>query len=167
MVVEDGKALNNSDSYVCIAFADDYFLSRGFSSWQELSDEEKEVALVNATDFIDNSFQWKGRKVSQEQGLSFPRENLVDNNGFTVEGVPLKVKQAVCEAIRINNSGNLYEEEDANGVVVSEKIGGLSFTYDVSKRKENTRYDSINKRLKGLYVEKRSSRAMMIGIARK
>lgn len=168
MVVEDGTGINNADSYVCLAFADDYFLSRGFSKWQELAEEQKEIALVNATDFVDNTFQWKGVKISSEQALNFPRQNLFDANGFAVSGVPTPVKQAVCEAIRINIDGQLYDSEEVNGAVVSEKIGNLQFTYDVSqKKKVETRYDSINKRLRGLFVEKSHSQIFSIEVARK
>lgn len=168
MIIEDGTGLVNADSFVSVDFADNYFFSRGFSKWQELEQEKKEVALVNATDFINNYFEWKGKRLTANQSLAFPRQSLFDNEGFALEGVPTSVKQAVCEAIKINIDGELYETQESNGAVVSEKIGNLQFSYDVSKKDTfATRYESINKRLKGLYVDKSIKRIGLVDIIRK
>lgn len=153
MTVEDGTGLVNADSYVDIAFADAYLASMGVTAWQSLQQDKKGVLLVKATDYVDNTYRWRGRKLTQEQALQFPREGLVDNDGNDVTGIPRALKQAVCMAASVLiTEDSLYAVEESNGAVVSERIGQLAFTYDVSKKvKGSSLYDSINLRLRGLY----------------
>lgn len=152
MIVEDGTGLNNSNSYVSIAFADDYFSARN-DDWQGKQDAEKERALVLATDFVDNMFVWRGRKKTQEQALAFPRVEIMDIDRYEVNGIPVKLKQAVCDAaMETFDGGTLFETAEAAGAVTSEHIGSISFSYDVSLKKQDvTLFDSVNKKLRGLY----------------
>jgi len=101
MIVENGTGLPNADSYVSIEFADDYFSARGVSGWGALTVEQKEQSLIRATDFIDNIYQWYGKKATTEQSLRFPRVNLTDYEGMLVIGVPYCLKKAVCEAAQL------------------------------------------------------------------
>ena len=71
------------------------------------------------------------------------------------------MKQAVCDASLIANSGELFQTQEANGQVVSEKIGELAFTYANGKKEtvtSATLYDSINTKLRGLFVYKSQSK---------
>ena len=158
MVVEDGTIVENANSYVTADFADAYFAERGEASWAELSDEEKEFALTKATDFIDASFKWRGKRSTQEQPLKFPRVDLVDTDGYEVVGVPAAIKQAVCEAaLMVKDGKELFLTKNENGAVTSETIGSLSFSYDNSKLKDDVSlYDSINLRLRGLVYDNKS-----------
>lgn len=169
MVVEDGTGLLDSNSYVSLEYADDYFSSHGFNKWEELTESEKEVLMVNATDYVDNIFDWKGIKETQEQSLAFPRSNLYTKDGYLVEGVPKQLKDAVCEAIKqmISNQ-TLFKTSNENGAVTSERIGELSFTYDVSQKTENaTLYEAINSRLKGLYNDSTKKKILSAQVRRK
>ena len=168
MIVETGEGLKNSDSYVDVDVADTYFASRGNIAWSSLSQEAKESALINATDFVDNVFRWKGVKSTSEQALRFPRKNLIDIDGYEVRGVPNVLKQAVCDAAFISSTGKtLFQTSEANGAVVSEKIGELAFTYDISKKKaDQTLYDAINMKLRGLYVNTSGGSVFIGGIER-
>ena len=167
MTVENGQGLENADSYVSVEYADEYFVSRD-SSWSELADEEKEKLLVKATDFVDASFKWRGKKSTQEQALGFPRINCVNDDGFTVAGVPTALKKAVCEsALLVKSNGNLFQTNQENGAVVSEHIGSISFTYDTAKKqKDTTLYDSINLRLRGLFVDTSKGQIMSMKVER-
>lgn len=158
MVVETGEGLNDADSYVGIEFADDYFSARGVEGWGALTAEQKERSLIRATDFVDNIYQWLGKKASASQSLRFPRVNLFDYEGNAVEGVPKCLKQAVCDAAVLASSGTeLFQTKNENGDVVSETITTLSFTYEKSEKSEKTTqttlYDSINTKLRGLFKE--------------
>lgn len=168
MTVEDGTGLEGADSYVSIDFADDYFDARNVDFWDSLESEEKEVLLIKATDFVDFSYKWKGRRKTEEQGLNFPRTGLVNSDGFTVVSIPVQLKQAVCEcAALINESGDLFKVADANGAVTSEHIGSISMSYDVSKvSNKDTLYDSINLRLRGLYDEPRKNKVIAVKVQR-
>lgn len=163
MIVEDGLGLTNSNSYVDLVFADDYFSARGIEFWAGLTDEQKEFALINATDYVDSAFDWNGIKKTQEQSLRFPRENLIDSDGYKVEGIPAKLKEAVCEsALKLSQNVELFQTEEANGAVTSERIGELSFTYDNSKKAEDkSLYDAINLRLRGLFRDKSKNKIIM------
>lgn len=153
MVVEDGTGLLDSNSFVSLEYADDYFTSHGVTSWSDKQPEEKEVLLINATDYINNIFDWKGKKATPEQALNFPRTELYTKDGYEVEGVPKQLKEAVCEAVVVLlGNKQLYQSVNENGAVTSEHIGQLSFTYDVSQKiKDSTLFESINNRLRGLY----------------
>lgn len=164
MIVEDGTGLADADSYVSVTFADNYFSARGVSAWEGLDSAKKEQALVRATDFIDNMFQWYGKKLTVSQGLRFPRVKLFDYEGQEIAGIPVVLKQAVCDAAVIASGGTeLFQAASENGDVVSENITQLSFTY---KKKEKvsvpsgTLYDSINTKLRGLFKETGTNRVL-------
>lgn len=161
MIVEDGTGLTDSNSYVSVVFADDYFSARGVSAWGELETSVKESALIRATDFIDNMFQWYGKKLAPEQALRFPRVNLKDYEGNDVIGVPIALKQSVCDAALTATTGELFQTSSENGDVVSENITSLSFTYSKKEKvtvPSGTLYDSINTRLRGLFKDTSTSR---------
>lgn len=168
MIIEDGTIVTDADSYVSIEFADSYFSARGETSWIELDEDSKAHALVKATDFVDNIFAWNGKKASANQSLNFPRTELIDRDGYKVEGIPSKLKQAVCLASLISSSGEeLFRTNESNGAVVSEKIGEIAFTYDVSKQvQDKTLYESINSLLRGFYSDKSKSRVYIGEVSR-
>ena len=161
MIVEDGTGLTDSNSYVSVVFADDYFSARGVSEWADLETEVKEQLLIKATDFIDNIYQWNGKRQFKTQALRFPRVDIRDYEGTEIKGIPTCLKQAVCDASLIANGGELFQTQEANGQVVSEKIGELAFTYANGKKEtvtSATLYDSINTKLRGLFVDKSQSK---------
>ena len=161
MIVEDGTGLPNADSYVSVEFADTYFSARGVSVWATLTNTVKEQLLIKATDFIDNIYQWNGKREFETQALRFPRVNIFDYEGEEIKGIPTCLKQAVCDASLIANGNELFQTQEANGQVVSEKIGELAFTYANGKKEtvtSSTLYDSINTKLRGLFVDKSQSK---------
>lgn len=154
MIVEDGTGKIDADSYVTVEFADDYFSARGVSEWAELTTEKKEQALIKATDFVDNIYQWYGKKEFEHQSLRFPRVDIRDYEGAEISGIPICLKQAICDASFISTSGELFETAEQNGDVTSETITTLSFTYSKQGSRSTTSttlYDSINTKLRGLF----------------
>lgn len=164
MVVETGEGLEGSNSYVSVSYADDYFSARGVSAWAGLETEQKEQALIRATDYVDSIFKWYGRKMSPGQSLRFPRVNLKDYEGNEITGIPNCLKQAVCEAAALVSDGTeLFHTGNENGDVVSENITSLSFTYSNTKKavSDKTIYDSINTKLRGLFYDSGASRILV------
>ena len=164
MIVEDGTGKTDSNSYVSVDFADDYFSARGVSGWDALTVGQKEQALIRATDYIDNVFQWCGKKATAEQALRFPRINIKDYEGLEVVGIPSCLKQAVCDVAQVSADGKeLFEVASENGDVVSETITSLSFTYSKTERTttSKTLYDSVNTKLRGLYVDNAKAHIQM------
>lgn len=169
MIVENGNGLVGADSYVSVEFADDYFSARGISGWTDLETAKKEQSLIRATDYIDNIFQWYGKKLVPEQSLRFPRENLRDYEGNEIIGVPACLKQAVCDAaIILSNGAELFQTQNENGSVVSETITTLSFTYSKDEKSvtSKTLYDSINTKLRGLFRDTSQTRIVSGKVAR-
>lgn len=169
MIVEDGTGLIDADSFVDIAYSDDYFSARGVTSWETLTLSEKEILLVKATDYIDNVFDWLGKKSTPEQSLNFPRIELYTKDGYAVDGIPKQLKDCVCEcALILSQNKTLFKTENENGAVTSEHIGSLSFTYDVSQKiTDSTLYESINTRLRGLYRDTTKKRIVSAEVRRK
>ncbi len=78
-IVEDGTGLPNSNSLTSVEYADAYFTDRGNDTWldPEVTPEQKQQALVEATDYI--MYVWesemKGERQFAGQALPFPRIN--------------------------------------------------------------------------------------------
>jgi hypothetical protein len=65
-----------------------------------LDAEVIEAAVINAMDYVENRFRFKGmRTVPETQALSWPRCRVYTREGIAVDpaSVPLKVRSAVCE----------------------------------------------------------------------
>lgn len=120
---EDGTGLPDSNSLCDVAFADSYFSLRGNADWEAMTTEEKQSALVLATDYI--CVRWDSRLRSEPlhpdtQALCFPR--------LEWDGVPSNVKRATAEyAVRSHTLGSLWPdpEVDERGMIVVESTDKL------------------------------------------
>src|SRR5687767_6245334 len=96
--VEDGTGKANAVSYISLADADTYFAARAVEAWEDADEVEKESALIRATDALDSwaRGRWKGTKKTSTQALAWPREDVVDEEGFDVPTtvVPTPVSRA-------------------------------------------------------------------------
>ena len=111
----------NSNSYVTLEEANN-ILELVFDSaeWSALTDEQKKVCLVNATNKINLLFV-KGEKLDSSQELMFPRdwETAVSNS----------VKMAQCyEALEICRY-NYKRERELNSGIASRSMDNVSITY--------------------------------------
>lgn len=124
----------NTNSYVEIADADDYFETRiDSANWFDATDDIKEQALVTASLLVDDH-AWIGSAVSSSQALAWPRSNAIYNDArlglqVTIVNtvVPAQVKTAVYEqALHLVNNEDLL----AGGTQTFESIsvGSISLT---------------------------------------
>lgn len=121
LVVEDGAGLADAESYVSVASADAYHVAHGNPAWAAADDSAKEIALRNATAYIDARYAFAGVQVVAGQALEWPR------TGF---GWPLKrVTDATCELALRALAGPLYTDVAATGRIKSEKIDVLETEY--------------------------------------
>ncbi len=146
-VAEDGTGLSNANAYVAVADADSYFTDRANTTWSAASNSAKEAALIKATDYVDARFgqRFRGVKLESDQSLYFPRDELYDNEGNEVEGIPTPFKNAVCEYAIRALSADLWNEpyRDPKGRIVVERkqVGPIekdtryAFNRDVSEIK--------------------------------
>lgn len=101
-IVEDGTLVINANSYVDVAFADDYFVTRMNATWLAIVDPlAKEAALVQATDYIENIYGRKfiGEMVNISQSLSWPRKDtdVYSELAYREDEIPLRLMKATCE----------------------------------------------------------------------
>jgi len=124
----------NTNSYVDLTSADDYFEDRiDSASWDAADDTLKEKALVTATTIIDER-PWIGSAVSPSQALAWPRKNAIYydtrmGQEITIADtvVPERVKTAVYEqALHLIDNEDLMLQTVKNYESIS--IGSISLT---------------------------------------
>jgi hypothetical protein len=153
--VEDGTGLAAANSFGTVAEADDYHEGRGNTAWAAIASSDlKEDCLVRGADYIEKRFghKFRGFRRSGDQGMSWPRLDAWDNDGYAFDDVPTKLKQAQFEyALRSNDlheltpdplspvqpQSNLTGETRATG-----PTGGVKkFKEVVGPIEEETEYD--------------------------
>jgi hypothetical protein len=161
-IVEDGTGLSTSTSYVSVADADSYATDRNNTTWSALTNDEKQVSLINATDYIDKSYTWNGVKNTREQKLQWPRTGTTDANGFAIDSdiVPKEVEDATIEAAFLDAGGtDLFETEQ---IVKKAKVDVLEveFLENGYKGDFQSQYPLIDDILKGLTQETSTSNTL-------
>tara|TARA_Y100000004_G_C8947428_1_gene426923 strand:- start:1002 stop:1628 length:627 start_codon:yes stop_codon:yes gene_type:complete len=142
--VDDGTGLSNSNSYVSVSDADDYHTGRGNTLWTHTSvtTEEKEDALVRATDYIDKRFarKFRGWKSSSSQSLQWPRTDAEDDSGYLLQNIPTQLQQAVAEYAMRSISLHELSPDPISPVPAQKNLNGhtrdLSATGEVSSKTE-------------------------------
>jgi hypothetical protein len=136
-VVEDGTGLSNANTYITVAFADDYFTERNIIAWSG-TNAEKEAFILRATDYIELVFGYRfiGSKFLATQALEHPR---IADDGTSL-GVPLNLKKACAEYALIAKNSSLIINPDysADGMLVTEiskEVTGIkkSVKFDVNQ----------------------------------
>lgn len=134
-IAEDGTGLTDANSYVALAFANQYFEDRAVVAWTG-DDAAKQSALVRATDYVETRFGDKfiGCKFSDTQALHFPTfsGNYDPGTGDKLTDVmPVKLLKAISEYAVRALTGSLAPDPttDATGQRVQSKtetVGPLS-----------------------------------------
>lgn len=127
LIVEDGSGLTNAESYLSVAEADAYNDLFCNGTWTSATTDQKEVALREATRYVDARFhgRWKGRRSHQLQALDWPRFNVVDADSFWIESdsIPKKLKDAVAQFALIAVAGeDLLPDLDKPGNIKKERL---------------------------------------------
>jgi len=79
IIVEDGSAKIDSNSYVDLADAETYFSARLWSdNWVSATADYKNAALIQARLAMDHGFIWRGYKTTRGQACMWPRIWCVD-----------------------------------------------------------------------------------------
>lgn len=119
-IVEDGTIVANANSYLTVEEAtaileiDD----SQFAIWDALTTEEKQKALVRATLYLDDFYQWYGRRTDPTQSLKWPRSCMKDCEGNAIgENVmPVELKRATTYLAMWMRTNNAAEQMDSVGV---------------------------------------------------
>lgn len=130
LVVEDGTGKSDAESYASVSEAKTYADARGLSISGK-SDLDIEAALRQATVYIESRWRFKAQRASAAQALEFPRTGLVDWSGYTVTGLPARVRQATLSlALKALSGESLYEDQARGGRITSESVAGISVSYE-------------------------------------
>lgn len=148
LIVETGAIVAGADSYVDLAYADQYHADRGNAAWGSASIQVKEAALRNATQFLDMRYhgRWKGLKVNPLQARQFPRAGIylgglqgaaaealdggsAGGGWFPSNSIPEAVKHANCELGLRALAGPLAADLPRGGRVQSRKVDILETTF--------------------------------------
>lgn len=142
ITVEDGTGLTDADAFISVADLEAYCDARG-KDHSTYSATEKEQAIVRATDYLSESFRWKGFKLKErghsdgEQALAWPRTYVIDRNGYGVDSdvVPDEVEKATAEVafFELGNVGAMQPSYTPHDRVRSERVGPISVEYDMSR----------------------------------
>lgn len=132
IVVEDGTGKINSNSYVTLDEVDVYHEERNNTEWASLDDTAKEASLIKAATYID-SFSFRGVRYSGGQAMAFPRESLVDNDGYELSyySIPIRLKYAQMEAAlrEAVTPGILQPDLERGGGIKRKKVDVLETEY--------------------------------------
>lgn len=138
LVVEDGTGKTDAESYISVADTDTYVQLHLRSAntdrveWLAAATADKEIALRQATDWLDIQFQqrWQGRRSNEDQALAWPRWGVVDFDGYTIESdsLPQDLLDATAEMAARGVSGDLFSDIDSPAGAIKrtrDKVGPL------------------------------------------
>lgn len=139
------------DSYVSVEEANKYHAFRNsFAEWRELDEQAKARRLVSASDFLDFSYRFLGKKVDPLQSRAFPR---VNTGGLDQNGIPTSIKFAVFE-LALYEDLNTNQDQEMSSV----RVGPVSASFEKSSTSNSpvNRFEYV-KVLLDSYLDKRQS----------
>lgn len=137
LTVEDGTGLANANSYVSQADADTYFANRANTVWAAADNDAKAAALIQATQYLDTRYAFKGERLTTTQALAWPRQqspirvpvgiwtDVYAGTDSQFQWPVKRVKDATCEAALRALAGPLYADQAAT-VKDSVKVGPIT-----------------------------------------
>ena len=133
LVQSDEGDVAGANAYLEVADFEQYWENRGVDYAGE-TEADKQVAIIRATDYVDQRFRYQGTRLEEGQSTEWPRDDVADCRGDDVEGIPQKIKDATAEyAGRYLDNGSLQSDStdtDANiGRVTKEKVGPVEVSY--------------------------------------
>lgn len=141
LVTETGEGLPDAESYVALAFADDYHDRFGNAAWSAAGEPAREAALRRATQYLDTRYQFSGNPLTNTQALAWPRD---------IAQWPVRaVQNATCEAALRALDGALYVDA-GDAPVVQETVGPISVSYGASQNGGQVRLTIIDDMLRAL-----------------
>lgn len=138
LVPETGPGDVGANSYVSLAYAEEYFDGHPFyaDAWADIVDvERKERLLITASQQLDVLFNWEGYRATETQGLDWPRYGVRDKEGGYLpdDALPDRLMRATCEMAYYLTRGDPAAISSSAGV--SElRIDVIELTFDKSVR---------------------------------
>ena len=121
-IVQDvDSPTDDANAYIEVEFFEQYCLDRGYT--YTATDEEIQVAIVKATDYIDARWKFKGQRKQSYQSTECPRARVFSpTTGHYIDDLPLRFKEACAEYAFLALTQSLMPNpsQDASGRVVVE-----------------------------------------------
>jgi len=152
LIVETGVGVPNANTYLSLADADAYHALRG-NTWGTVAAATRSGALVYASQWLDTTYNWRGARLTDTQGLAMPTVGGVDDSGGQIIGIPVTLKHAVAEAALAHLSSPLNAAQVSK---TAESIGDWSASYSSPPRA--TRF--VETMVRGLVVSVRRLESM-------
>ncbi len=163
LIIEDGSALADSESYISVADANIYHENRGNTAWTGIAtDLIREQLLRKATDYMVATYRqrWRGYRKTATQALDFPRSfcylepfvyGAVGAYPYLLSDtvVPNEVKNACAELALKAIDGDLMV--DLTQAVIREKVDVIEVEYDKFSPAQK-RYTQIDAMLSVFFV---------------
>ena len=139
-IVEDGTGITNSNAYISVTDFRTYWGDRGVS-YGSLTNDQIQGYIVQATQYIDSRYAFKGYPTNDTQELYWPRTNgsggeIVDTRSrktIAVNVIPDILKSSMCELTAIiNDKGNGNINDNLSNNITSQKVGVMSIGYGSS-----------------------------------
>jgi hypothetical protein len=107
---------SDANAYATVAEADAYHEAHLYATaWTGATTQQKEIALVMATRWLDAKCRWRGTATSDTQALGWPRYDVLDpNTGYSLawDAIPRQVREATAEAARTLLQGDRTADND-------------------------------------------------------
>lgn len=132
IVQNDTGSEADANAYITVTYFKAYHDERGNDYSAAADDDAIEYAIIKATDYIDQRFNFVGRKrIGREQTTQWPRTNAFDRDRYYVTDLPHEIKEACAEyALRaITTVLNPDPERDETGSLIqskSETVGPIT-----------------------------------------
>lgn len=152
LIVEDGTGKADANSYTSVSYADGFFLARANAAWAALTTEQKEAALIQATDYLDSTYigSWLGNRSTSDQALAWPRDGVVvDGVLLASNSIPARLQAACCELANRAAVAPLLTDESRT--VVRKKVDVLETEYS-PHASQQTQYPAVTNWLKPLVL---------------
>ena len=130
-VQDNNGSVAGANAYITVQQFKDYHADRGADT-SAFDDEAIEAAVIRATDYLDQRFNFVGKKrLGRDQTTEWPRTDAWDRDRYYINDIPPEVKEACAEyALRaLAAELNPDPERNASGVAVlskSEAVGPIS-----------------------------------------
>ena len=156
LVVEDGTAKSDADSYVSVSTASSYFADHGSpAAWSSASGGAKDAALRYAAVWMDGNWNWVGEIVTGTQARSWPRYGAEDHEyrDIAYDSVPQRIQDAQCELALVHLTDALNAVTDTSGAELkSIKLDVMALEYVDRSTSYARKMPFVSKILKGLYT---------------
>lgn len=136
LIPETGTGFPDANTYVSLAWADDYFAQHPFyaDAWDELDPSTKEMLLISATRTLDVQFYWKGYRSTTTQALEWPRRNVRDMYDTLIQPnvIPRQLMEATAEQAYFLTKGDKSVEAQVSSGLDRLKVDVIELEYSSS-----------------------------------